>query len=335
MDKTTPTAPETKTPLPVGYTLRPWRTGDDMEMLQYWQDPENRQVAAFRSSFSPDTEAPFSRTLVAEHQGVPVAAGTIYETDLHPQRLWAYLEVAPDHRRTGLGNHLIAALKHAAQAAPSGVSAFRTKVEPASSGLEFAQAQGFEVIQRSRMVRIEAGTVPPVPLRQDASERMTQTIEDLATGSVELTQRFWEFYRGIHGWDQPADLSIGRVNRLFLSDEAEALGAVVLRDDILRAQAEGKKGDILAFAVSYRPLAVDAGLMEISEDDATEITVGYRLGHPQAREAIMQLLSVMTGQYAVSLEVDDSMEDLAVLIDQLIKMGSAKVTSETLVIADA
>lgn len=334
--RSTQPSPQAVTPnLPSGYSLRPWRTGDDLDMLQYWHDPENRQVAAFRSSFAPDSGAPFSRTLVAEHQGIPVAAGTIYETDLHPQRLWAYLEVTPDHRRTGLGAHLLAALKHVAQDAPSGVSAFRTKVEPASSGLEFARAQGFEVIQRSRMVRIEAGAVPPLPLRQDASDRMTQTIEDLATGSVELTQRFWEFYRGVHGWDQPADLPIGRVNRLFLSDEAEALGAVVLRDDILRAQANGKKGDILAFAVSYRPLAVDAGLMEVSEDDATEITLGYQLGHPQAREAVMQLLSVMTGQYAVSVEVDDSMEDLAVLIDQLIKMGSATVTSQTLVIADA
>lgn len=316
------------------YTLRPWHEGDTLALLEYWNDPENRQVAAFRSSFTSGSESPFSRTLVAEHQGVPVAAGAIYETDLHPNRLWCYIEVAPDHRRTGLGTLILQALKDAAVSAPSGISALRTKVEPESTGLNFALARGFTAAQRSRMVRIEAGAVPSVPLRQDDSERITQAIEDLATGSVELTQNFWDFYRAVHTWDTPADLAIGRINRLFLSDEAEALGAVVLRDDILRAQANGKKGDIIAFAVSYRPIEVDAGQMPVSEDDATEITIGYRVGHPGAREAIMQLLSVLTASYPVQIEVDDSMEDLAVLIDQLVKMGAAFVTSETLVLVD-
>lgn len=316
------------------YALRPWREGDALALLEYWHDAENRQVAAFRSSFGPDSDNRFSRTLVAEHQGIPVAAGTVYETDLHPNRLWSYIEVAPEHRRSGLGSLLLQALKDAAASAPSGTAALRAKVEPASSGLNFASDRGFTAAQRSRMVRIEAGAVPSVPLRQDDSERITQAIEDLATGSVELTQRFWEFYRAVHTWDEPADLPIGRVNRLFLSDEAEALGAVVLRDDVLRAQANGKKGDIIAFAVSYRPIEVDAGQMPVSEDDATEITIGYRVGHPGAREAIMQLLSVLTGSYAVQIEVDDSMEDLAVLIDQLVKMGAATVTSESLVLVD-
>ncbi|WP_237200566.1 GNAT family N-acetyltransferase [Rothia nasimurium] len=316
------------------YTLRPWREGDRLALLEYWNDPENRQVAAFRSAFTPDSSAPFSRTIVAEHQGVPVAAGVVYETDLHPNRLWAYIEVAPEHRRSGLGTQLLQALKDAATAAPSGTTAFRTKVEPDSTGLAFAQARGFKVAQRSRMVRFEAGSVPAMPLRQDASERITQAIEDLATGSVELTQKFWDFYRAVHTWDEPADLPIGRVNRLFLSDEAEALGAVVLRDDILRAQANGRKGDMLAFAVSYRPLEVDAGHMPVSEDDATEVTIGYRVGHPGAREAILQLLSVLTASYPVQVEVDDSMEDLAVIVDQLIKMGAGQVTSETLTVVD-
>lgn len=317
------------------YTYRPWQTGDDLALLQYWHDPENHQVAAFRSSLTESTNQPFTRTVVAEHLGIPVGAGTVYETSLHTQRLWAYIEVAPEHRRKGVGSALLQHLKDAAASAPSGVTAFRGKTVPESSGLAFAEHHGFSVLQRSRMVRVEAGQVPAVPLHQDAAERITQSIEDIATGSVELTQRFWEFYTGVHSWDPPAETSVGRVNRLFLSDEAEALGAVVLRDDVIRAQREGKKGTMSAFAISYRPLAVDAGQMEVSEDDATEITIGYRLDNPAAREAILQLLSVMVGQYAVNIEVDDAMEDLAVILDQLIKMGSASVTSTSLVIADA
>ncbi len=317
------------------YIYRPWQPGDDLELLQYWKDPENHQVAAFRSSFAESSNEPFIRTIVAEHQGVPVGAGVIYETSLHTQRLWAYVEVAPDHRRKGVGSALLQHLKDAAQQAPSGVTALRSKTVPESAGLAFAEHHGFSVLQRSRMVRVEAGGVPAVPLHQDESERLTQSIEDIATGSVELTQCFWEFYTAVHAWDPPAQTSVGRVNRLFLSDEAEALGAVVLRDDVLRAQREGKKGFISAFAISYRPLAVDAGQMELAEDDATDVTIGYRPGHPGAREAILQLLSVMVGQYAVNIEVDDSMEDLAVMIDQLISMGSASVTSTSLVIADS
>lgn len=316
------------------YSYRPWQAGDDLTILEYWPGPENHQVAAFRSSFGEDKNSPWSRTIVAEHQGIPVAAGTVYETSLHNQRLWAYIEVAPDHRRKGIGTALLAQLKEATTTSPSGVTALRGKTVPDASGLAFATARGFTPAQRSRMVRVEAGSVPSVPLRQDASDRITQDIEDIATGSVELTQRFWEFYTGVHSWDPPAETSIGRVNRLFLSDEAEALGAVVLRDDILRAKANGKKGPIEAFAISYRPLEVDAGKMEVSEDDATDVTIGYRLDNPAAREAIMQLLAVLVNQYAVNVEVDDSMEDLAVMIDQLIKMGSARATSETLVLTN-
>lgn len=316
------------------YSYRPWRTSDKLDLLQYWPGPENHQVAAFRSAFKENRDTPWTRTLVAEHQGIPVAAGVIYESDLHPERLWVYIEVAPEHRRQGLGSALLAQLKEEAASSPSGVTAFRFKTVPGADALAFAAAHGFAPAQRSRMIRLEAGSVPSIPLCQDAADRITQEIEDIATGSVELTQRFWDFYRGIHSWDRPADLPIGRVNRLFLSDEAEALGAVVLRDDILRAKAEGKKGPMTAFAVSYRPLEVDAGKMEVSEDDATEVTIGYQLDNPAAREAIMQLLAVLVNKFPVSIEADDSMEDLVVMLDQLIKMGSASVTSETLVLTD-
>ena len=76
----------------------------------------------------------------------------------------------------------------------------------------------------------------------------------MATGSVELTSKLWEFYRDSHNWDVPAEVGLGTVNRYFLSDEARAFGALVLRDNIQQAEKEGKKGEIIAFAVSYHPL---------------------------------------------------------------------------------
>lgn len=317
------------------YTLRPWQEGDDLALLEIWHDADDRVNESFRASFSVDSDAnPWSRTIVAEHKGIAVAVATVYETSLHNRHLWAYIEVAPEHRRNGLGTLLLEKLRELAQAAPSGVRTLRSKVTPESAGAAFATKNGLKTLQRSRVVRVEAGSIPPVPLRENEDGRAHQAIEDLATGSIELTAKLWKFYVRSHQWDPPAETPLPRVNRLFLSDEAEAFGAVVLRDEIIEAQKQGKKGDIKAFAVSYRPLEADLPGAEIAEDAATEVLLGYDYDYPGAREAIMQVLSLLAYQYPVTVEVDDSMEDLATMIDHLIKSGAARVETETLVVAD-
>lgn len=316
------------------YTFRPWQEGDDLELIQLWSDAENIQSSMFRATLAPDSDAPWRRTVVAEDHGVPVAAGTVYETSLHDRRLWAYVEVAPDHRRQGLGGQLLARLREAAASAPSGVRALRSKVVPGSSGSGFAQWAGLGSIQRSRMVAISAGAMPPQPLREDEAGRPLQAVEDLATGSLELTRALWDFYRRVHEWDPPAEQSLGAVNRMFLSDEAEAYGAIVLREDVLEAKKQGKKGPIAAFAVSYRPLDADAPGREIAEDEPTEVLLGYDPDAPRVREDLQQLVALLVAQYPIVIEVDDSMEALAELVDALIRRGSASVEEETLVVAD-
>ncbi|MFW0179260.1 GNAT family N-acetyltransferase [Rothia sp. CCM 9418] len=315
------------------YTFRPWREGDDLELLQLWGDAESSGYDSFRAMFRPDQDSgPWSRTLVAEHQGVAVAAATVYETSLHVQRLWAYIEVAVDHRRQGLGAELFRRLQELASSSPSGVQALRSKVQEGSAGASFAQAMGLGAIQRSQMVKVASGSVPEVPLRVDSSGQPMQVIENIATGSVELTQKMWEFYSRSHRWDPPAEISLGQVNRLFLSDEAEALGAIVLRDFDSSDDFSGKP-PIKAFVVSYRPLEQELPGRQLADDEATEILLGYDFDDVSAREAIMQLLYVLVHQYPVILEVDESMEDLQVMINQLVKMGSAQVLDTTLVVA--
>lgn len=317
------------------YSYRPWQKGDDLELLQIWPDAESTSGATFRASLGVDSdEAPWKRTLVVEHQGIPIGAGTIYETSLHTQHLWSYVEIAPDHRRQGVGTELLRRLRELAQHSPSGVTSLRSKVDLGSVAADFALETGFTKIQRSKVVRVEAGSVPSLALHETEDGRINQSIEDIATGSVELTQRLWEFYQRSHHWDPPADISLGRINRLFLSDEAEAFGAIVLRDEVLDAKRQGKKGAIKAFAVSYRPLEQDIPGFELDEDAATEVLLGYDFDYPQAREAILQLLSPLVAQYPVTIEVDESMEDLSVMVNQLIKMGLASVVEDTLVVAD-
>ena len=155
------------------FEIRPWQEGDDLALLEIWNSARNEVEERQRGLFGPDTDAPFSRTLVVTASGVPVAAGTVVASLLHPTRLWSYVEVAADHRRQGIGTALLDALREIA-AAHGQTTALRVKLSPFSDGEEFAQAAGMKLIQRSRMVRVEPGAIPPVSLRQDADGNETQ-----------------------------------------------------------------------------------------------------------------------------------------------------------------
>ena len=57
------------------------------------------------------SDAPFSRTLVATIDEVAIGAGVVFASSLHPQRLWLYVEVAAEQRRTGVGTALVQQLR--------------------------------------------------------------------------------------------------------------------------------------------------------------------------------------------------------------------------------
>lgn len=315
-----------------GPGMRPWRDGDDLRLLEVWPDAETPQAAAFRAALRPDDDAPWSRTLVAEDSGVPVAAGTVYESALHPERLWAYVEVAPDRRGEGLGRALLERLRTEAAGSPSGVQALRTKAAPGSAGERFARAAGLGPVQDSRVVRVEAGALPLQPMREHPDGTPAQAVEDLATGSVELTRALWDFYRSVHAWDEPADLPVGRVNQLFLSDAAHAFGAVVLRNGV----APGERGRISAFAVSYRPVELDAapGAPEPAEDSVAHVLLGWAPGDAAAGPALEQLLALLAHHHPVQFQVDGSMEPLTAVVENLLAAGVATVVETSVVLAE-
>ena len=315
-------------------TLRPWREGDDLRLLEVWPDPETPQSAAFRAALRPDDDASWSRTVVAEDSGLPVAAGTVYESALHPQRLWAWVEVAPDRRGEGVGSALLERLRAEAEGAPSGVRALRTKTAPGSPGERFARAAGLEPVQISRVVRVQAGALPLQPLREHPDGTPAQAVEDLATGSVELTRALWEFYRTVHAWDEPAELPIGRVNQLFLSDAAHAFGAVVLRNGV----GPGERGRISAFAVSYRPVELDAepgaAPRGTPEDAPAHVVLGWSPRDAAAGPALEQLLALLAHHHPVQFQVDGSMEPLTAVVENLLSAGVAEVVETTVVLAE-
>ena len=80
------------------FEIRPWQEGDDLALLEIWNSARNEVEERQRGLFGPDTDGPFSRTLVVTASGVPIAAGSVVASTLHPTRLWSYIEVAADHR---------------------------------------------------------------------------------------------------------------------------------------------------------------------------------------------------------------------------------------------
>ena len=299
-------------------TFREWREDDDLKLNQLWGDPESVQAGQFRAVLRPSSDEPWSRCIVAEDDGIPVAAGVVYETSLHPDRLWAYVEVARENRRTGLGTTLLDMLRKEAESAPSGVTKLRAKVEPGTPAAAFAEAAGLQPIQRSAVIVVEPGRLKLPVFNDDGPQ-----LDEAATGSVELTSAVTAFYNSVHeGWDR-SEMSLGKAQQMLLNDATGASGAVVLRD-----QPKKDGGKIAAFAVSYT---------QERTDEPADVLVGYDTGldDAEAQAAVESLLAMLAYQYPVQLEVDESMTAVVRALGPLMKAGAARqVGSETLILSD-
>ena len=315
---------------------REWREGDDLALLEIWGDPETDQAGQFRGTLAPSGNAPWRRCIVAEDVvdgvAIPVAAGVVHEASLHPERLWVYVEVARDHRRAGIGSTLLMMLRREAEGSPSGVTRLRCKVEPGTTGAAFAEAAGLTPIQHTRLVVVEPAALK-LPVFGDGSEEAaSERIEDLATGSVELSDVVGRYYSSVHGWDSPGELGIGTVQRLFLDELSGAHGAIVLRAPKASAFGSGvpasRKGKIQAFAISYA---------QGNSDHPSDVFLGHEpaLDADEAEAAVRDLLALIAYQYPVLMEVDDSMAALRAVVGPLMEAGKARWQgSETFVVSD-
>ncbi|MEC5190472.1 MULTISPECIES: GNAT family N-acetyltransferase [unclassified Arthrobacter] len=329
-------------------TYREWRDGDDLALLEIWGGPETEQARQFRGTLAPSGNAPWRRCIVAEDVvdgvAIPVAAGVVHEASLHPQRLWAYVEVDRQHRRAGVGSTLLTMLRHEAAQSPSGVTRLRTKVEPGTPGAAFVEAAGLVPVQRSRLVVVEPGALK-LPVFGDGSEAAaSEQVEDLATGSVELSDVVGRYYSSVHGWDSPGELSIATVQRLFLDELSGAHGAIVLRAPKASAFGQGvpvsRKGRLEAFAISYAELAAaggNPGGADAPSGQPTDVFLGHepKLSEDEARAAVRDLLALIAFQHPVLLELDDSMAALSAVVGPLLAGGQARLQgAETLVVSD-
>ncbi|GAA1117313.1 GNAT family N-acetyltransferase [Citricoccus alkalitolerans] len=347
------TVPDAGPQLPAGVSLRPWAEGDDLRLLELWGDPTDAQHHQDRAMLRPSSDAPWARCLVAEDEGIPVAAAVVYASSVHPQRLWFYAETARELRGRGLATALLAALRAEAETARAegklATTELKTRFAVTSAALPdsaadragsdgagaasasavagaqldlaggpvehaaepFLAGQGFAPLQRSRRIAVGPGVIKAPEL-----DGTGLAVEDLATGSVELTQAVAEFYAATHGWD-PSDLSIGQAQQLLLGPATGASGAVVLRS---KPKTQG--GGIDAFAISYTPERTE---------DPTDVLLGWNpeLASVDAQAAAASLLALLTTQYPVQLELDDSMDILTPILDQLLATGHARVLLDT------
>ncbi|MET0871350.1 MAG: GNAT family N-acetyltransferase [Paeniglutamicibacter terrestris] len=300
--------------------FRPWRDGDDLELLELFGDPASPHAHQDRTMFRKDSDAPFSRALVATDQGIAVAAGVVFASTLHPTRLWLYVEVAREHRRTGVGTELVQQLR--ALVPPTQSSELKahytvTAGTAAAAAAGFCAALGMSTIQRTRDVIIEPGGLALPIFAEDGL-----TIDEIATGSVELTKLVIEFYNSTHAWD-PANMTLGSAQKMLLDDATGAQGVIVFRD-----KPKSRGGKILSFAISYTPARADA---------PADVLLGWNpeLSEEESAEPIRGMLAMLVHQYPVKLEVDESMVVLSSLVDVLATKNHATVIATTHIVATA
>lgn len=302
-----------------GLSVRPWAEGDDLKLLEVWGDPDNSMHHQDRGLLRPSSNEPWSRCIVAEEDGVPVAAATIFRSSLHPERLSFYAEVAPEHRRHGAAAQMLQILE--AELPNCATQKLKARCAKRSAAQCFLKDNGFRKIQSSRQVEVQPGALTMPDLESAGVD-----LEDMATGSVELSQLVADFYNAVHqSWD-PAEMTIGRAQRILLAPETGASGVVVLRDRSPEATEAGAEGRILAFAVSYTP--------ERTEDPA-DVLLGWNpeLEADQAETACRSLLAMLSARFPVKVEVDDAMAPLKRVADELIESGDADFDFEALIYA--
>src|SRR6476660_8314662 len=163
--------------------LKPWRDGDG-EWLDALldSDPDPIWLAQGHQLHGLDPEPPaWRRTLVAFDGDEPVGAASVAVNWVHATRLMCAVEVAPGHRRRGVGTALYRAVR--ALTPDGAVRPVSGKVRPGSPAEAFVAALGGRPYQRCECLRVDpsdpavhrwcAGAQPPTGVRLTPLSRLT------------------------------------------------------------------------------------------------------------------------------------------------------------------
>ena len=313
-------------------TIRPFAPDDDLALNNILSDPNDPAHHMLRSLVREDSDsAPVTRTVVAEvAAGVLVGVAVCAQSPAHPQRAWFHTEVAHElesEEAAEVSAQLRENLSHAVAGTVLEGLPLRTRVgvgDEGSSGVAAGSADGDRELFRTRIVRVE--TLALGGLGADRLDDFAVT----ATGSVELTQAFSQWYSGVNQADPAASMTVGEFNRRFLSEATGAHGAAMFKRD----------GQVSAFAVSYPPEQSAEGGTTQDTSEATELTVGVMADavepRPERDSAEYQaalgdagaLIARLSTDTDVVVEVTSEMPVLTELIDGLVQAGKAHVLYE-------
>lgn len=313
-------------------TIRPFAPGDDLALNNILSDPNDPAHHMLRSLVREDSDsAPVTRTVVAEvTAGVLVGVAVCAQSPAHPQRAWFHTEVAHEldsEEAAEVSAQLREKLSHAVAGTVLEGLPLRTRVgvgDEGSSGVAAGSADGDRELFRTRIVRVE--TLALGGLGADRLDDFAVT----ATGSVELTRAFSQWYTGVNQADPAASMTVGEFNRRFLSEATGAHGAAMFKRD----------GQVSAFAVSYPPEQSAEGDATQESSEATELTVGVMADavepRPERDSAEYQaalgdagaLIARLSTDTDVVVEVTSEMPVLTELIDGLVQAGKAHVLYE-------
>lgn len=275
--------------------IREWQHGDDLRLLELFGDPTNAQHHHDRAMLGPSTQEPFGVGLVASDDDIAVAAGAIRAQAIHPQRMWCYLETAPLQRQRGIATQLFNQLvEHIPAHSPLKTRSVTGDQDTAA----WLTNRGFSPIQHSQRVIVASQSYEPTDVK----------VQQLATGSVELSRMVAEYYQATHAWD-PAELTLTQAQQLLLAPHTGAEQAFVTRQD----------DAITAFVVAY-PGPVP---------NVVDIFAGYDPEHPDPTDHLKALLAVAGEQRSLAIEIDNSTIALNPLIESAVESDTAIIEHES------
>lgn len=275
--------------------FRDWHDGDDLRLLELFSDPHNAQHHHDRAMLGPSTQEPFGAGLVAVDDDIPVAAGVLRAQAIHPQRMWCYIETAPLQRQRGIATAL---LNQLLESAPENTE---LKTRSASTDLTTASwltSQGFSPIQHTQRVIVASKSFEPADIE----------VQQLATGSVELSRVVAEYYNATHDWD-PSDLTLTQAQQLLLAPQTSAQQAFVTRED----------KNITGFAIAY-PGPVP---------NVVDLFIGHGPNHQDPTDHIRALLAVAGQDRSLAIEIDNSTTVLNPLIESAVEADTAMIEHES------
>lgn len=151
--------------------------------------PPHWTIAQGRRCWTP-RESTLQTSLVLVDGGDVVAAAGAFVPELHSERLWGFVEVAPSDRRRGLGSQAVEELRR--RLSPEG--RLRTKAEPGSPGDHFGRRHGLHPLQHTRTVRV---TVEPRELGDEVG------VVGVVAASDDVVDAWRRYYVAGHSWDPP------------------------------------------------------------------------------------------------------------------------------------